>query len=39
MYQHILIATDGSRLAGKAVATGLALAAVLKAGAEKVALQ
>jgi nucleotide-binding universal stress UspA family protein len=32
MYQHILIATDGSRLAGKAVATGLALAAVLKAG-------
>jgi len=31
MYQHILIATDGSRLAGKAVATGLALAAALKA--------
>jgi nucleotide-binding universal stress UspA family protein len=31
MYQHILIATDGSRLAGKAVATALALASVLKA--------
>ncbi|HWE20017.1 MAG TPA: universal stress protein [Hyphomicrobiaceae bacterium] len=31
MYQHILIATDGSRLAGKAVATGLALAAALRA--------
>jgi nucleotide-binding universal stress UspA family protein len=31
MYQHILIATDGSRLAGKAVAAGLALAAALKA--------
>ncbi|HWE18241.1 MAG TPA: universal stress protein [Hyphomicrobiaceae bacterium] len=31
MYQHILIATDGSRLASKAVATGLTLAAVLKA--------
>jgi len=26
MYQHILIATDGSELAGKAVATGLELA-------------
>ena len=26
MYKHILIATDGSELAGKAVATGLALA-------------
>jgi nucleotide-binding universal stress UspA family protein len=31
MYQHILIATDGSKLAGGAVATGLALAAALKA--------
>jgi len=31
MYRHILIATDGSRSAGKAVATGLALAAALKA--------
>jgi nucleotide-binding universal stress UspA family protein len=31
MYQHILIATDGSRLAGKAVTTGLTLAAALKA--------
>jgi nucleotide-binding universal stress UspA family protein len=26
MYKHLLIATDGSELAGKAVATGLALA-------------
>jgi nucleotide-binding universal stress UspA family protein len=26
MYKHILIATDGSELAGKAVAAGLALA-------------
>ena len=26
MYKHILIATDGSDLAAKAVATGLALA-------------
>jgi nucleotide-binding universal stress UspA family protein len=31
MYKHILIATDGSELAGKAVATGLALAKQLKA--------
>jgi nucleotide-binding universal stress UspA family protein len=31
MYKHIVIATDGSKLAGKAVATGLALAAALKA--------
>jgi nucleotide-binding universal stress UspA family protein len=31
MYHHILIATDGSRLAGKAVATALGLAAALKA--------
>jgi nucleotide-binding universal stress UspA family protein len=31
MYQHILIATDGSKLAGKAVAIGLGLAAALKA--------
>ena len=31
MYKHILIATDGSELAGKAVATGLALAKELKA--------
>ena len=30
MYKHILIATDGSELAGKAVTTGLALAAQLK---------
>ena len=30
MYKHILIATDGSELAGKAVATGLALATQLK---------
>lgn len=26
MYKHILIATDGSELAGKAIAAGLALA-------------
>ena len=31
MYQHILIATDGSELAGRAVTTGLALAKLLKA--------
>jgi nucleotide-binding universal stress UspA family protein len=31
MYKHILIATDGSELAGKAVATGLALAKRLDA--------
>jgi len=31
MYKHLLIATDGSELAGKAVATGLALAKVLGA--------
>jgi nucleotide-binding universal stress UspA family protein len=31
MYKHILIATDGSELAGKAVATGLKLAKVLNA--------
>ena len=30
MYKHILIATDGSELAGKAVSTGLALAKQLK---------
>jgi nucleotide-binding universal stress UspA family protein len=31
MYKHILIATDGSELAGKAVTTGLALAKTLGA--------
>jgi nucleotide-binding universal stress UspA family protein len=31
MYKHILIATDGSELAGKAVATGLTLAKLLNA--------
>jgi nucleotide-binding universal stress UspA family protein len=31
MYKHILIATDGSELAGRAVTTGLALAKALKA--------
>jgi len=31
MYKHILIATDGSELAGKAVDTGLKLAGLLKA--------
>jgi len=31
MYKHILIATDGTELAGKAVAVGLALARQLKA--------
>ena len=31
MYRHILIATDGSELAGKAVTTGLALAKQLNA--------
>ncbi len=31
MYKHILIATDGSDLAGKAVSVGLALAKELKA--------
>jgi nucleotide-binding universal stress UspA family protein len=31
MYKHILIATDGSELAGKAVADGLALAKALGA--------
>jgi nucleotide-binding universal stress UspA family protein len=31
MYKHILIATDGSELAGKAVASGLELARQLKA--------
>lgn len=31
MYKHILIATDGSELAGKAVAAGLALAELLEA--------
>ena len=30
MYKHILIATDGSELARKVVATGLALARELK---------
>jgi nucleotide-binding universal stress UspA family protein len=29
MYKHILVATDGSELAGRAVATGVALAKVL----------
>jgi nucleotide-binding universal stress UspA family protein len=33
MYKHILIATDGSELAGKAVATGLELAKALGARA------
>ena len=32
MYKHILIATDGSELAAKAVTTGLQLAATLGAG-------
>jgi nucleotide-binding universal stress UspA family protein len=36
MYKHILIATDGSELAGKAVAAGLALAKL--AGAKVTAL-
>jgi nucleotide-binding universal stress UspA family protein len=36
MYQHILIATDGSKLAGKAVSAGLSLAAALKAKATAV---
>ena len=36
MYKHILIATDGSDLAGKAVATGLALAKQLGAKATAV---
>jgi nucleotide-binding universal stress UspA family protein len=31
MYKHILIATDGSELAGRAVAAGLALAKALEA--------
>ena len=31
MYKHILVATDGSELAGRAVTTGLALAKALKA--------
>ena len=31
MYKHILIATDGSELAAKAVTTGLQLAAALGA--------
>jgi len=31
MYKHILIATDGSELAGRALAHGLALAKELKA--------
>jgi nucleotide-binding universal stress UspA family protein len=31
MYKHILIATDGSELAGRAVTTGFALAKALKA--------
>ena len=31
MYKHILIATDGSELAGKAVTAGLALAKTLNA--------
>jgi nucleotide-binding universal stress UspA family protein len=31
MYKHILIATDGSELAGRAVTAGLALAKVLQA--------
>ena len=31
MYKHILIATDGSELAGRAVTTGLVLAKALKA--------
>jgi nucleotide-binding universal stress UspA family protein len=33
MYRHLLIATDGSRLSGKAVDHGIALAAALKARA------
>jgi len=36
MYTHILIATDGSELAGRAVSTGLALAKMLKAKATAV---
>jgi nucleotide-binding universal stress UspA family protein len=32
MYTHILIATDGSELAAKAVAAGLSLAKALAAG-------
>jgi nucleotide-binding universal stress UspA family protein len=36
VYQHILIASDGSKLADKAVAAGLALAAALKAKATAV---
>ena len=31
MYKHILVATDGSKLSGKAVATAIALAKPLKA--------
>lgn len=36
MYKHILIATDGSELAGRAVTTGLTLAKALKARATAV---
>jgi len=36
MYKHILIATDGSELAGKAVAAGIALAQALKCRATAV---
>jgi nucleotide-binding universal stress UspA family protein len=36
MYKHVLIATDGSELAGKAVKTGLMLAKTLKARATAV---
>jgi nucleotide-binding universal stress UspA family protein len=36
MYKHLLIATDGSELAGKAVATGLQLAKALGAKATAV---
>lgn len=38
MYRHLLIATDGSELAGKAVAHGLALAKALEARATAVAV-
>lgn len=38
MYKHILIATDGSELAAKAVQHGLALAKALKAQATAVAV-
>ena len=38
MYQHILIATDGSELAGKALNQGLALAKALNAKATVIAV-